>query len=196
MTDYFTVAELRALPDMDDTVKYPTTRVEDVAAHIVGVIEREVGTSFILRDVVDEAHDGGCDRIVLNNLYAHTAVSATVDGDVVTDDLIIRRGILLRLDGTSLVTWATGYSNVLVTYQAGFSVSPPDDVKEMALKGTRAHLMATAATSSINDRQTSLTAGDSVIGFVVAGAERPTGYPEVDAMILGWKRKLNVGGFA
>lgn len=196
MPDYFTLAELRALPDVSNTVKYPEDRVEAAAAHIVGVIEREVGTSFITRMVVDEAYDGGSDRIALRRGYVQAIVSATEDGVAVTDDLIVRHGTLLRLSGGFPVTWAAGYSNVVVTYEYGYSTAPPADVKEMALKGTRAHLMATVANSSINDRQTSQTAGDSVINFVVAGSERPTGYPEVDAMILGYKRLLNVGSFA
>ena len=190
MTDYFTIEELRALPDMNNATKFPTTRVEAAAAYIVGAIEREVGTSFIVRDVLDEQHDGSY-PIILDDVYARTVLSATEDGDTVTDSLTIVGGVVRRYQGVTARPWAEGYGNVLISYTAGYSVSPPDDVKEMALKGTRAHLMATAANSSINDRQTSLTAGDSVIGFVVAGENRPTGYPEVDAMILGWKRKLN-----
>lgn len=191
MPDYFTLAELRALPDMSNTTKYPTDRVEDVAAAIVGVIEAEVGTSFITRIVVDEAYDGSCPPIVLDDVWAKTVLSATEDGDDVTDSLTIKGGVVRRHNGLTAVPWAEGYGNVLITYETGYSSAPPADVKEWALKGTRAHLMATATNSAINDRQTSLTAGDAVIGFTVAGPERPTGYPEVDAMILRWKRKLN-----
>lgn len=196
MTDYFEVSELRALPDMDDVSKYPTTRVEEAAAYIVGVIEREVETSFVSRTIIDEPHDGSAVQIFLDAPYVLSVTSATEDGVAVTDDLSARAGILRRTSSNQPVAWSEGYGNVLVTYEAGYSVSPPDDVKEMALKGTRAHLMASAANSSINDRQTSLTAGDSVIGFVVAGQDRPTGYPEVDAMILGWKTRLHVAGVA
>lgn len=196
MPDYFTLAELRALPDVSNVVKYPEARVEAAAAHIVGIFEREVGTSFITRLVVDEAYDGGSDRIALRRGYVQSIVSATEDGVVVTDDLIVRHGTLLRLVGGVPVTWAVGYSNVVVTYEYGYSSAPPADVKEMALKGTRAHLMSTAPDSSSNARRTSLSTEMGVESFVVAGQNRPTGYPEVDATILGWKDRLNVGSFA
>ncbi|WP_332645113.1 hypothetical protein [Aeromicrobium sp.] len=196
MPDYFTLAELRALPDVDNVTKYPEARCEAAADHIVAIFEREVGTSFITRMVVDEAYDGGTNWIPLRRSYVQAIVSATEDGAVVTDDLIVRGGVLLRLSGGSPVTWATGYSNVVVTYEYGYSTAPPADVKEMALKGTRAHLMATAADSSANARRTSLSTEMGVESFVVAGQNRPTGYPEVDATILGYKAMLNIGSFA
>jgi len=196
MPDYFTLAELRALPDVDDTTKYPEARVEAAAAHIVGVFEREVGTSFITRTIVDEAYDGGSDRIPLRRGYVQSVVSATEDGEAVTDDLIVRNGTVLRVSGTSLIPWAAGYSNVLVTYEYGYSTAPPADVKRMALKGTRLELLASAETSSANARRTSLSGEMGTESWVVAGENRPTGYPEVDACILGYKSRLNVGSFA
>lgn len=198
MPDYFTLAELRAMPDMASTTDYPSARCESASAYITGVIEREVGTSFVPRQVTDEIHDGdGTSYVVLKSGSALTAVSATVAGVAVTDTLIVRSGILQRLSAAgSPVAWPVGYANVKVTYMAGYSSSPPADVKEMALKGTRAHLLANASDSSMNDRRTSLNTDMGVIQFVVAGENRPTGYPEVDAMIMGWKARLDVFGFA
>lgn len=198
MPEYFTLAELRAMPDMSSATAYPPTRVETAAAYIVGVIEREVGTSFIPRTVVDEVHDGGTSAIALQSGHVLSVTSAKENGVAVTDTLLVRNGVLLRVSGTNNtpIRWAAGYANVKVTYGSGYSTSPPADVKEMALKGTRAHLLANASDSQMNDRRTSLNTDMGVIQFVVAGEGRPTGYPEVDAMILGWKARLDVFGFA
>lgn len=196
MPDYFTIAELRALPDVDDTVKYTTAKIEDAAAHIVGVIEREVGTSFISRTIVDEPHDGSAYQIFLDNPYVLSVTSATEDGVAVTDSLSARAGVLRRYSGTALVPWAPGYGNILVTYEAGYTDTPPDDIKRAALKATRLELISSAADSSANARRTSLSGDMGVESFVIAGQDRPTGYPEIDATILSWKQILHVAGVA
>ena len=196
MPEYFTLVELRAQPDLDDTARFTDTRCEAVAAHIVSIIEREVSTSFVSRTVTDEPHDGGGNSILLRKGHVLSVTSAKEDTVTVTDTLIVRNGVLLRISGNATVTWKTGYNNVLVTYASGYSATPPADVKEMALKGTRAHLLSTAADVGINDRRTSMSTDMGVIQFTVAGENRPTGYPEVDAMILGWKARLDILGFA
>lgn len=184
------------MPDLTDSGRYTDARCDAAAAHIVGIIEREVGTSFVSRTIAAEPHDGGGTHIVLGQPYVLSVTSATENGVTVTDTLQAFNGVLRRVSGISLGSWAPGYGNILVTYVAGYSATPPADVKEMALKGTRAHLLATASDASMDDRRTSLNTDMGVIQYVVAGEGRPTGYPEVDAMILGWKQRLDVFGFA
>lgn len=197
--EYFTEAELRALPQMSDTAKFPTTRCDAAAAHIVAIIEREVGTSFIARTVTDETHDGtGEPYILLNQIYVQSVTTAEIDGVAVTDHLAASSGLLYRYTtgAGSPSTWPAGVQNVRVTYEAGYSAAPPADVKEAALKGTRAHLLSTMANSAMDDRRTSLSTDMGTVSFVVAGQDHPTGYPDVDAVILAWRSRLNVLGFA
>lgn len=193
--DYFTLDELRAMPDLSSDTKYPPERCLLAAAYIVGVIEREVGTSFIERTETDEAHDGGVGPIMLDYPHVRQVVSATENGTTVTEPLASVGGVLYR-GSTAGSPWLPGLGNILVTYKRGYSATPPADIKEMALKGTRAHLLSTAATSSMADRQTTLVNETGTSTFVVAGEKRPTGYPDVDAAILGWKDRLDVHGFA
>jgi hypothetical protein len=81
---------------------------------------------------------------------------------------------------------------VAVTYEAGYSATPPADVKEAALQATRWRLLATNSNSDMNARQTSSTNEmGGTVQYSVAGPDRPTGYPDVDAVIMGWKRRLN-----
>lgn len=197
-TEYFTLAELRALPDMDDDTAYPDARVDAAAAYIVGVIEREVGTSFIVRSHTDEAHDGGAAAVVPASAYVRGVTQVKVNGVVSTSTIKVRNDAVYRVSGSNStpVDWPEGIGNIEVTYTSGYSSAPPADIKEIALKGTRAHLLANSENSMMNDRRTSLNTDMGVVGFVIAGENRPTGYPEVDAAILGWKRRLDVLGFA
>lgn len=195
--DYFTEAELKALPDMSGET---SARITAAAAWAVGIIEREVGTSFVARTVTAEVHDGGCDAIVLDRPFVLSVTSATQDGAAVTDTLRAQSGILRRFSGATSFTpgsWATGYGNVAVTYQAGYSTAPPPDVKEAALSATRWHLLEQRANNVHSPRQTSSTNEmGGTVNFAVAGADRPTGYPDVDAVIIGWRDQLDVFGFA
>lgn len=199
MPDYFTTAELRALPSMGDTSKFPDTRIDAAAAYVVGIIEREVGTSFVARERVDVLDGSATVDLPLKHPYVVTVTRVEIDGAALAGYTFrARRGGLLRryaTGQTSPDTWPAGFDNIEVTYQAGYSSSPPADVKEAALKATRAHLLSTTATTSIDDRRTSLTTEAGTVGFVVAGEDRPTGYPDVDVVIVGWRDKLKTFGF-
>lgn len=199
MPDYFTLVELDALPNMTEG-RYSTARKEAAAAYVVGIIERVVGTSFVARTVTDEIHDGGTAAIVLDSPYVLSVTSATEDGVTVTDTLRASGGVLRRFSGPtdfSAITWASGSGNVRVTYEAGYAATPPADIKEAALQATRWRLLATNSNSDLNARQTSITNElGGTVNFATAGPDRPTGYPDVDAVILGWRDQLDVFGFA
>jgi hypothetical protein len=190
--EYFTEAELKALPDMSGE---STARITAAGEWAVGVIEREVGTSFVARTVTDEIHDGGSDHIILREPHALTVTSATQNGVAVTDVLRLRAGILRKFSGATSfapMAWAAGCGNVSVTYQAGYSATPPSDIKEAALAATRWHLLEGRASNVTSPRQTSITNEQGgTVNFAVAGSDRPTGYPDVDAVIVGWRKRLH-----
>lgn len=196
--DYFLLADFRQLPDVSNATKYPDALVLAAAAYITAIIEREVGTSFVARTVTAEIHDGGCDAVVLKSSFVRSVTSASVDGVAVTNDLRAPSGVLRQFSAGTYtpVVFASGTGNVSVTYQSGYSAAPPDDIKSAAMQATRARLMETSASASIDDRRTSLSNESGTVNFVIAGEGRPTGYPVVDEVIMGWKRKLNVFGFA
>lgn len=197
MPEYFTLAELNALPNMGEG-RYTDARKEAVAAYVVSIIERVVKTSFVTRTVTNERHDGGRAAIALRHLYASSVTSATEDGVAVTDTLRVSNGVLRRFSSATDFTpiaWTSGTGNVLVTYQAGYSSTAPADIKEAALLATRWRLIASNSNSDMNARQTSMTNDmGGTTQFAVAGSERPTGYPEVDAVIIGWRDRLFVPG--
>lgn len=194
--DYFTAEELLTRLGNGNDQKFSEADCLEAAEFIVGVIERELGTSFIARTVTDEPHDGGSDRILLNQPYVLSVTSVTVDGSPVSGTPRVRGGVLRVISGGTPVPFASGYDNVLVTYQSGYSAEPPPDVKTKALDGARARLLSTSPDSGINSRATSQTTEQGVLNYVVAGLDNPTGWPEFDAMLLSWKERLDVLGFA
>lgn len=191
--EYFTLAEFRGLPDMSNTTKYTDARVLAAAAYITAIVERVVGTSFIARTVTSEVRNGGSCGIPLKKLHVLSVTSATENGVAVTDTLTAEYGVLRRYPTGSLIPreWYDGIGNIRVTYQAGYSSTPPGDLKEAVMQGTRARLLDYDSTARLNDRRSSIsndTGGTTT--FVLAGVERPTGYPDVDAVILGYRDLL------
>lgn len=188
--DYFTLAEFHDLPDM---AQVDDDRIVAAAAHIVSIIEREVGTSFIPRQVVETVDGNGLSEIYLTSPYVLSITSATVDGVAVTDTMDVRDGVIRIRSGSSTLTWTSGLSNVVITYMAGYSTLPPADIKEAAMQGTRAYLLETSSSARTLDRTSSISNdGGGTTTFVLAGRDQPTGYPRVDAVILAWKDRIYV----
>lgn len=197
---YFTEAELRDLPNMNDTAKYTTARVTAARLWIEGVIERKVDTSFEARTVTDEVHDGGVYSIALHSPFILSVTSATENGVAVTDTLSVKGGVLQRYasGATTPTLWASGCRNIKVTYQSGYSATPPADIKEAALSAARDWLLRRYGAQGVSDRAMSMQTEMGNIVYATASDkhDRPTGIPEVDAVIMGWVNDLEVFGFA
>lgn len=188
--DYFDLADFRLQPDMTDD-EYTDEVVLSSAAYITGIIEREVGTTFIVREYTDTYSGEDAIGIVIRRSFVVGVSSVEIDGEAITETPRTVDGVLYRVDATgAAVEWPAGFGNIEVTYTAGYSAEPPGDVLEAVIKGTRAHVLESASNSVMDSRRTSLSTDMGVLGFSVAGQDNPTGYPEVDSVILGWKRRL------
>lgn len=188
--DYFTLAELKALPDMANETD---ARILAAAAWATGIIERVVGTSFVARTVTAQPIVGS-GAVILSSPYVLSVTSVSLNGGSVSGTFGTRSGVL-RLAGADYAP--SGDPDVSVTYQSGYSATPPADIKEAALQATRWHLLEGRASNTHSPRQTSVTNEmGGTVNFAVAGSDRPTGYPEVDAVIVGWRDKLDAFGFA
>jgi hypothetical protein len=197
MPDYFTLAEFRTLPDMQDAQQYPDARVEAASDYITAIIEREVGTSFIARTATETFDGNSGNEIRLGSHYARAITSATVDGVTLSDTLDVVYGNVRHRTANSVTPWTYGLGNVVITYTYGYSDTPPDDIKEAAMRGTRAYLLETSEKSGVLDRRSSVTNDlGGTTTYVIAGGNNPTGYPQVDAVIVGWRNRLSMFGFA
>lgn len=203
---YFTLLELQDLPQMSDAVKYTPARVTAATNWIESVIERKVGTSFIERTYTETA-DGdraNCHRgIVLSKPFARAVTAVVSNGVTFTApqlaELTVRSGVLdRRAAGTyEPYWWDVGTRNIVVTYTAGYSATPPADIKEAALTAARDWLMRRYQQQGVSDRAVSLTTEMGNINYATANdLYRPTGIPDVDSVIMGWANRLDVFGFA
>lgn len=191
---YFTTAELRALPDMEDTIRFPDARLEAAHDWIVAIIERECETSFIARSITEQLNGSGREGLDLSTPYVQSVEAVTVDGVTFTagdiSGLIWQDGYLYQSAGAH---WpATSRGNVTVTYTAGYSTEPPGDLKEAALRGARHWLLTMDAWSGVDERTTSMTSDYGTTTVIVADDKHPTGLPFVDATINAWARRVRV----
>lgn len=197
---YFTTAELRALPDIVGQIeRFPDARLVEAHDWIAAIVERECDTSFIVSTVTDERVSGtGTDTLFLRRPYAREVTAISVDG-VALDapriaDLYVDHG-MVYLNNYS--TWATTTrGNVTVTYTAGYSETPPADLKQAMLRAARNWLLTMDAWSGKDSRSTSISNQDGTFQLSVAGENRPTGIPDVDAVIMGWAQRVRVPSVA
>lgn len=199
MPEYFTLAELRALPGLSDTSVYPDARLEAAAAYVVEVIERVVGTCFIARSVT-ETHDGGRMGIPLRSNYIQSITSATESGAAVTDTLVNKdgAGVVYKIPAGAVypIPWLPGFANVSITYVRGYSSVVPADLKEAALYASRQRLITTSPNAGQTTRRTRLTTPEGTFDFAMPGRDAPFGMPEVDEVVVGYRDRLDVMGFA
>ena len=192
---YFTTAELRALPDMDDATRFPDARL--VAAHdwIAAIIERECGTSFVEVARTETVNGSGRDVLFLSDPYVRSVTALSVDGVAATVDevasIFVQNGALYYSTGAY---WpATTRGNVTVSYTSGYATSPPADLKQAALRAARNWVLTTDSWSGVDTRATSITNEYGNVNLAVASADgRPTGLPDVDATITAWARRVRV----
>lgn len=188
MPEYFTLEEFRTLADMNNEDKYPDEVVERAAAYVVGVIERVVGTSFVPRTFTRTLSGTGSD-VPLPSTFVLDVTTVSVSDEVQTGPFTVDNGALIG-------PWGRGTRNLSVTYEAGYSEEPPADIKEAAMQATRARLLETSSNAKVSDRTSQMTNADGgTTTYVLPGPDRPTGYPDVDAVIMGWRRRLFGFGF-
>lgn len=191
---YFTTAELRALPDLASTQRFPDARL--VAAHdwIVAIVERECETSFLYVGRSERVSGDGTDALRLSDPYARVVTAVTVDDVALTtgevEDLYLEHGYLYRPAGYLWPTTARG--NVTVSYTAGYTNEPPADLKEAMLRGARHWLLTMDGWSGTDERALSISNDYGNITLAAPGEGRPTGLPQVDATIMAWARKVRV----
>lgn len=201
--DYFTLVELRAQPGLDDFTAYPDAKLTSAGEWVQAVIEREVGTSFVARSTVevlngdDQDSDGG---LKLGTPYVLDVTGIVSNGVSLTApqlaEVTFKNGVLIRQSSyTGFIAWDAGVRNVEVTFDAGYSTVPPKDIFSAALQGARDRVFRTSGTG-LSDRTQSVTDDQGTRVLAAPGTNRPTGLPEVDAVIIGWRDKLALFGFA
>lgn len=193
---YFNLAELRAMDSLSDTTKYPTAKLARERTRIETLIDRAVGTSFVRRYRRHLADGRASRELQLPDSYVQGLLSVAVGGVAyepsVLAGLVVYSGGIVRHAAGGY--FASGYRNVDVRFAAGAYSEVPEDLRDAALMAARTHLLE--ARSGIPDRAMSITNEFGNINLASASANRPTGLPEVDAVILGYRDQLYIPGIA
>lgn len=193
--DYFTLAELRAQPDLDSSAKFSDPALTEAGEFIQGVVERVCDTSFVPREVVETLDGTGREGLRVRTPWVLEVVSVVIAGVTTTgEEYFVDSGVIERraIGSWSMLTWPLGRRNIKITYKAGYSATPPPDLKDAMLQGARYRALSRAAYSAQNDRALSLTNEYGNVQLASANdTNRPTGLPEVDSVIMSWAAKTN-----
>ena len=186
-----TLPEIRSLRDMDNVAKYPATKVAEAMAHAQGLFEHYTGRAFVghygrvIRD------GNGSSTLWLPQPNVSKILSCKIGGEEVDTSgwIIAPSG---RITTTSAIP--VGTANVDITYEHG-ATPVPADVRGAYLIFCRYLLL------SEYTRKDQTTISESHEGvyrtFATAAVGRPTGLPEVDAVLNRHKvvEASAVGGF-
>lgn len=135
---YFELAELRAMPGLSDTTKYPTAKLAEARTRAQDEVEREIGVAFVERYEV----------VTLNRCSGSTAwlrpfvrrvLSGTVNGVALTEDQIAA----MTAHDYGRLDWLGGWfadGSVLRLVHA-YSPSPPTEIRALALDLARHQLL-------------------------------------------------------
>lgn len=199
--DYFTLVEIRALPDCSmatgATAEFTDAQILAAAAHFTTIVEREVGVPFIPRTFTETLSGTGGFGLILAQTNIRSITSVTADGVAVTVGLLTANHGILRYLDRGTVWPTTAEANVVVVYSAGEFATCPADIKDAVMWATRDRLISQNGENVVDPRQQSMTndLGGSTV-FVLPGEKRPTGYPDLDAVIASYVRHTPTLGFA
>lgn len=184
----FDVQELRdTYPDLADTSRYTNAEVRAARDEATERLEAAAGVAFATRRTTATLSGDDTTRLVLPHVEVQQVTYVEVDGDALTGPELAYveldpSGILVRTDGK---LWPEGVRNVLVEYDHGYEATP-GPVRRAAMRLAVEALVPSAAPTRALAQSTDL----GEVRWSVANPEagRPTGDPEVDAVIATFGR--------
>jgi hypothetical protein len=192
---YATVAEVRALEGLADTVIYPDATLQEGIDYATTVIDGYCGTSFELKAFSITLDGNGNFVIPTGVMFIKTLATITIDGIAQSVGNFYGRsdGLLVRADGDVFPHSSWG-ANVVVTGTAGFSTVAPPDIKWAARTLARDYVLSLK--SRISGRALTVTNADGAVEVRAqpGGPGRPTALPDVNAVLNRNKHKPGMSG--
>lgn len=175
---YVTVAEIRAMPNVADTTKFPDATVEAAIDWFEATFEDYTNVAWVPRSVT-ETYDGSGSSLLLRRwpvraVTAITTYAGTASTAYTADELAALRVGDGHIEAAHL---PYGTRNVEVTYEYGYD-KPPADVKRAAKIAVRDHLLSSLEGNRVYAVQTE----QGIVRTSTPGPDRPFGIPEVDAV--------------
>jgi hypothetical protein len=177
---YVSLSDIRALSGLSNTTSYPNEKLEEARVWFEDKAEIFCGRAFVPRFGHEVLDGSGTNTIFLDHLNVRTLLYVKVDGvaqtGLTTWDLY-RSGRVVRDTGV----FARGTLNVEVGFEYGLD-EPDADLRGAALTAIKAKLLGDR--SGIPERAVTMTTDVGGFTLALAGRDRPTGIPEVDAVLL------------
>lgn len=194
---YVELGEIRSLPKLGDSGKFPLEALEDARNWFETLAEEHCGVAFVpryARDLVD-----GNDRyeLLLNRLYPRSLIGVTVDGVTTstTGWQLYPSGRLSRdhLGSFAVPTSTTIGRNIAVSYTHGYD-RPPADLRDVALLAIRDKLLADREGREAGRVLSQTNEFGGTTRFALPGSDRPTGIPDVDTVLNRYVERVPVIG--
>lgn len=188
---YVTLAEIRAQKNLSSTSKFTTAELEDAREWFETLAEDHCGCGFVPRFARLTLDGTGCSRLRLGEprqslsgrrpFPLRRVLAATIDGAVatVTNWDVYPGGVVDTQDAAS--TFTLGRRNIILDVEYGYD-RPPRDLRVAALTAIRSRLLTDEA-GLVADRATSITNEFGNVLLSQPGTARPTGIPDVDAVL-------------
>lgn len=171
------LSQIRAQDSLNNETKFPTAVLEMARNEATSLFESYCGRSFILRYGRYVCDGNGTTQLILPHGDVQRLIGVTQDATTVTPSTLklARFGRI-----TKATAFAVGTDNVVVRYVYGTSVVPAD-IRRAFLTYVRYLLLD--AYNRLPDRTLSYNADGMLVQLAQAGTHRPTGLPEVDAVL-------------
>jgi hypothetical protein len=190
----FEVADMRdRYPELDDPNRYPADVIRASRDEATSRLEQAAQVAFAPRASRAVLDGDDTTRLVLPDVEVSSVSYVEVSGVPYTDvdvagieaDPI---GVLIKTDGS---VWDRGTRNIFVVYEHGYETTPAP-VKRAAMKLALEDLIPSSLPSRAMTQSTDL--GEIRYSMANPEAGRPTGDPEIDAVIhLFGRNRPSVG---
>jgi len=180
---YADLAEIRTLDALANTSKYPTATLERARWQAEDKFEDATGVAWVPRHDRYTAVGDNTTSLLLRWPRPRSLIAVTIDGTVASDLTLFQlyeTGLIERDSGMRFPRGATNVGNVVVEYAHGYD-RPTEDLRWAFLQYVRYLILDT--TSRIPDRAASYSTEFGTFQLVTAGFNRPTGLPEIDAVL-------------
>lgn len=177
---FATVDEVRALKDLGDTNRFPDALIVEAISRVEELIEDDNEVAWVPRYHGQVLDGSGTAILRVEKSQLRTVRSASIAGAALDVGALhpYPTGKIVRASGV----WTAGLRNVDVAYEHGFD-GPPRDLKDAAVDAIRSGLLEKKS-SAIPERAQTMSSEIGTFSLALAGPNRPTGYPDIDARIL------------
>jgi hypothetical protein len=185
----FTLAEIRAVTPINDTVNYLTADILDVRTTVEQAIEQACGVAFVPRYALERYSGDGSNALQLRHVLPSSIRSVTITGTAFTApqlaDLTMAPGGAIY---STLTYFTWGQNNIVAGYEHGYQDAPME-IRRAAL--ALAKMWLVGRRNPIDDRAITFNAGadGGTYSLAVPGrAGSSFGHPDIDVAVDRYSR--------